>query len=392
MKYKRIFLIVCDSVGCGTAPKSYLYGDDGANTIAHIAQKENGITLKTLEKLGYGNLTDILGVKKVKSDIGYYGKMDELSNGKDTLTGHWEFMGIKTEVPFKTFTDTGFPKELIDLIEEKTGHGIIGNYAASGTEILKELGEEHIKTGKMIVYTSSDSVLQIACHEKYFGLEELYRVCKITREICMDPKYMVGRIIARPFVGESKDEFKRTPNRHDYALSPTGKTVLNSLMDKGYDVISVGKIKDIFNNSGITEAYKSESNNNGMDITIDLAKKMFNGLCFVNLVDFDALYGHRRDSKGYKEALEAFDSKLNELIKYLKEDDLVIITADHGNDPTWKGTDHTREYVPVIAFSKTTIGGSLGLRNTFADIGATVAENFDVEAPVIGKSFLGELK
>jgi len=392
MKYRRIFLIVCDSVGCGTAPKSYLYGDDGANTIAHIAQKENGITLKTLEKLGYGNLTDILGVKKVKSDIGYYGKMDELSNGKDTLTGHWEFMGIKTEVPFKTFTDTGFPKELIDLIEEKTGHGIIGNYAASGTEILKELGEEHIKTGKMIVYTSSDSVLQIACHEKYFGLEELYRVCKITREICMDPKYMVGRIIARPFVGESKDEFKRTPNRHDYALSPTGKTVLNSLMDKGYDVISVGKIKDIFNNSGITEAYKSESNNNGMDITIDLAKKMFNGLCFVNLVDFDALYGHRRDSKGYKEALEAFDSKLNELTNYLKEDDLVIITADHGNDPTWKGTDHTREYVPVIAFSKTTKGGSLGVRNTFADIGATVAENFDVEAPVIGKSFLGELK
>ena len=392
MKYRRIFLIVCDSVGCGTAPKSYLYGDDGANTIAHIAQKENGITLKTLEKLGYGNLTDILGVKKVKSDIGYYGKMDELSNGKDTLTGHWEFMGIKTEVPFKTFTDTGFPKELIDLIKEKTGHGIIGNYAASGTEILKELGEEHIKTGNMIVYTSSDSVLQIACHEKYFGLEELYRVCKITREICMDPKYMVGRIIARPFVGESKDEFKRTPNRHDYALSPTGKTVLNSLMDKGYDVISVGKIKDIFNNSGITEAYKSESNNNGMDITIDLAKKMFNGLCFVNLVDFDALYGHRRDSKGYKEALEAFDSKLNELTNYLKEDDLVIITADHGNDPTWKGTDHTREYVPVIAFSKTTKGGSLGLRNTFADIGATIAENFDVEAPVIGKSFLGELK
>ncbi len=208
----------------------------------------------------------------------------------------------------------------------------------------------------------------------------------------MDPKYMVGRIIARPFVGESKDEFKRTPNRHDYALSPTGKTVLNSLMDKGYDVISVGKIKDIFNNSGITEAYKSESNNNGMDITIDLAKKMFNGLCFVNLVDFDALYGHRRDSKGYKEALEAFDSKLDELTNYLKEDDLVIITADHGNDPTWKGTDHTREYVPVIAFSKTTRGGSLGLRNTFADIGATVAENFDVEAPVIGKSFLGELK
>ncbi len=392
MKYRRIFLIVCDSVGCGTAPKSYLYGDDGANTIAHIAQKENGITLKTLEKLGYGNLTDILGVKKVKSDIGYYGKMDELSNGKDTLTGHWEFMGIKTEVPFKTFTDTGFPKELIDLIEEKTGHKIIGNYAASGTEILKVLGEEHIKTGKMIVYTSSDSVLQIACHEKYFGLEELYRVCKITREICMDPKYMVGRIIARPFVGESKDEFKRTPNRHDYALSPTGKTVLNSLMDKGYDVISVGKIKDIFNNSGITEAYKSESNNNGMDITIDLAKKMFNGLCFVNLVDFDALYGHRRDSKGYKEALEAFDSKLNELTNYLKEDDLVIITADHGNDPTWKGTDHTREYVPVIAFSKTTKGGSLGVRNTFADIGATIAENFDVEAPVIGKSFLGELK
>ena len=392
MKYKRIFVIVCDSVGCGYTPLSYKYGDEGANTLGHIGEFNNGIKLPTLEKLGLGNITNIKGVEKIKSNIGYYGKMDELSNGKDTMTGHWELMGVETKNPFITFTETGFPKELIDLLIEKTGHGVLGNCSASGTEIIKDLGMEHIKTGKMIVYTSADSVLQIACHEKYFGLDELYRCCKIAREICMDPKWKVGRVIARPFVGESPEDFKRTPNRHDYALSPSDRTVLDELKDNGYDCISVGKINDIFNTMGITEAYKSVSNDNGMDITIDLVKKDFKGICFVNLVDFDAIYGHRRNPIGYKDALEGFDSKLNEMNKYIKQDDLVIITADHGNDPTWTGTDHTREYVPLIVYSKTTKGGSLGTRKTFADVGATLAENFDVKMPKIGKSFLEEIE
>ena len=385
--YKRIFCVVMDSVGCGTAPLSYLYGDDGANTIKHISYHENGISLPTLEKLGYGNLCEIKGVKPIAIK-GYYGKMDELSTGKDTMTGHWEMMGIKTTSPFMTFTDTGFPRKLIDELEEKTGHKVIGNYAASGTEILKELGEEHIKTGAMIVYTSADSVLQIACHEEYFGLEELYRCCKIAREICMKPEYMVGRIIARPFIGNTKDTFKRTTNRHDYALSPSDATVLNYLKDNGYDVISIGKINDIFNTSGITEAYKTTSNHNGMEIAIELAKKEFTGLCFSNLVDFDALYGHRRDPKGYKMSLEEFDNDLNLLIKSLNDDDLLIITADHGNDPTWKGTDHTREYVPLLVYSNNINAGSLGTRSSFADIGATISENFNVKMPKIGKSFL----
>lgn len=389
--FKRVFLIVMDSVGCGSAPLSFQYGDDGANTIGHIAEKMGGITLPTMEGLGYGNLTNILGVKP-KCDKGYYGKMDELSKGKDTMTGHWEFMGIKTSQPFKTFTDTGFPKELIDLLESKTGHKIIGNYAASGTEILKQLGEEHIKTGAMIVYTSADSVLQIAAHEKYFGLEELYRVCKIAREICLDEKYKVGRIIARPFIGEDKDNFIRTPNRHDYALSPSDRTVLDDLKDNNYDVISIGKINDIFNTCGITEAYKSVSNHNGMEITTNLTKKDFHGLCFVNLVDFDALYGHRRNVVGYHDALVEFDSDLKILMNNLNDDDLLIITADHGNDPTWTGTDHTREYVPLLVYSKSLNKGDLGIRSTFADIGATISENFNVLAPKIGKSFLKEIK
>lgn len=391
--YKRIFLIVADSVGCGSAPLSFKFGDDGANTIAHIAEKENGIHLPILEGLGYGNLTKIKGVKEIKDPYGYYGKMDELSNAKDTMAGHWEMMGIETKIPFKTFTDTGFPKELIDELESKTGYKVIGNIAASGTEIIKELGLEHIKTKSMIVYTSQDSVLQIACHEKYFGLDELYRCSKIAREICMKDEYKVGRVIARPFIGEDPDSFKRTPNRHDYALSPTERTVLDELKDNGYDSISIGKIYDIFNGCGLTESNRTVSNNNGMEIITKFAKERnFKGLCFLNLVDFDALYGHRRDSKGYKDALEEFDSNLNELIKSLKQDDLLIITADHGNDPTWKGTDHTREYVPLLVYKNGLGSGNLGIRSTFSDIGATIAENFNLKAPKIGKSFLKEIE
>ncbi|MDE5547031.1 MAG: phosphopentomutase [Anaeroplasmataceae bacterium] len=390
--FKRVFLVVMDSVGCGTAPLSHLYGDDGANTISHIAKATNGINLPTLESFGYGNLTEIQGVKPNSNPIAYYGKADELSTGKDTMTGHFEMVGIHTTQPFKTFTDTGFPKDLIDLLEKETGHRIIGNKAASGTEILKELGEEHIKTGAMIVYTSADSVLQIACHETYFGLEELYRCCKIAREICLDEKYKVGRIIARPFLGETKDTFKRTPNRHDYALSPAHETTLDALKEAKFDVISIGKINDIFNTCGITEAHKSVSNHNGMEILNEVAKKDFTGLCFVNLVDFDALYGHRRDSMGYKECLEEFDRDLATFLPLMKDDDLLMITADHGNDPTWTGTDHTREYVPIFVYGKTLKSGNLGTRKTFADLGQTIAANFDVKPQHIGTSFLKDLK
>lgn len=390
--YKRIFLVVMDSVGCGTAPLSHLYGDDGANTISHIAEATNGIHLPVLESFGYGNLTSIEGVSPNPTPIACYGKADELSTGKDTMTGHFEMVGIHTTQPFKTFTDTGFPKDLIDLLEEKTGHKIIGNKAASGTEILKELGEEHIRTGAMIVYTSADSVLQIACHEEHFGLEELYRCCKIAREICLDEKYKVGRIIARPFIGETKDTFKRTPNRHDYALSPAHETTLDALKEAKFDVISIGKINDIFNTCGITEAYKSVSNHNGMEILNETASKDFTGLCFVNLVDFDALYGHRRDPQGYKECLEEFDRDLATFLPLMREDDLLMITADHGNDPTWTGTDHTREYVPIFVYNKKHTSKDLGCRKTFADLGQTIADNFGVKKQHIGTSFLKEIK
>ncbi len=393
MKFKRVFTIVMDSVGCGTAPKSKDYNDEGANTIGHIAKYCNGITLPTLESFGYGNLTNIIGVKPNASAIAYYGKEDELSTGKDTMTGHFEIMGVLTTKPFKTFTDTGFPKELIAELEEKTGHKVIGNCAASGTEIIKELGEEHLKTKAMIVYTSADSVLQIACHEEAFGLEELYRCCKIAREICMKPEYLVGRIIARPFIGTNKDNFKRTPNRHDYALSPSKKTTLDYLKESGYDVISIGKISDIYNNCGITESNRTVSNHDGMTKMINFCKNRdFKGICYANLVDFDALYGHRRDPIGYKKALEEFDNDLSELIPLLKDDDLLLITADHGNDPTWTGTDHTREYVPIFAYNKNLKGGNLGVRDSFADLGQTIAENFDVTRQTIGKSFLESLK
>lgn len=393
MRYKRIFVIVADSVGCGYTKDSHKYGDEGANTIMHIAESCNGISLPTLQKFGIGNITNIKGVEPNSKPLAFYGKNDELSLGKDTMTGHFEMMGLEVTKPFMTFTDTGFPKDLIDKLENATGHKIIGNYAASGTEILKELGEEHLKTKAMIVYTSADSVLQIACHEEAFGLEELYRCCKIAREICMDSKYMVGRIIARPFVGTDKTNFKRTPNRHDYALSPHDKTTMDYLKAEGYDVIAIGKINDIFNTCGVTHAQKTVSNHDGMLQTIEIAKNNdFKGLCFVNLVDFDALYGHRRDCEGYKACLEEFDKDINELAKVLKNDDLLVITADHGNDPTWKGTDHTREFTPLIVLDKALEGKDLGTRKSFADIGATIAENFKVTTPAIGTSFLNELK
>ena len=392
-KFKRVFTIVVDSWGYGSMPDASKYGDEGADTMGHIAASVDSLNLPNLHKLGAFNLKHIKQYAPVDNPSGYYLKMREHSNSKDTMTGHWEMMGLYIEQPFITFTEHGFPKELIDELEAKTGHKVIGNKAASGTEILDELGERHIETGEMIVYTSADSVLQIAASEETFGLEELYRCCEIARDITMKPEWKVGRVIARPFVGKTKGHFVRTPNRHDLALKPTGKTVLNSLKDANYDVISIGKINDIFVGEGITEAYHSESSVHGMEQTLDEASKDFNGVCFVNLVDFDAKWGHRRNVKGYAEELEKFDEKLGQLLSLLKEDDLVMITADHGNDPTWTGTDHTREMVPLFLYSPSFIGsGLLRTSDTFSDIGATIADNFNVEAPEWGTSLMEYLK
>ena len=393
-KYRRIFVIVMDSLGVGAMDDSPEFGDTGVNTLGHIAQSVDALHMPNLRKMGMANLTPLKCVEPVEKTPGYYGKLREKSKGKDTMTGHWEMMGLEVTKPFKTFTETGFPPELIAELERRTGHKVIGNKSASGTEILEELGEEEIATGHMIVYTSADSVLQICGNEETFGLDELYRCCEIAREITMKDEWRVGRVIARPYVGKKKGEFKRTSNRHDYALKPFGPTALNALKDAGYDVISVGKIKDIFDGEGITEAYKSKSSVHGMEQTIGLAGKDFHGLCFVNLVDFDALWGHRRNPQGYAAEIERFDVKLGELLPLLQEEDLLIITADHGNDPTYTGTDHTREKVPFLAYSPSMKdGGELPEADTFAVIGATVADNFGVKMPegTIGDSWLGKL-
>ena len=393
-KYKRIFTIVIDSLGAGEMPDAANYGDAGTDTLGHISASVESFHIPHLQKLGIANLHPLKQVAAVEKPLAHYGKLREASTGKDTMTGHWEMMGLHITKPFKTFTDTGFPPELIAELEKRTGHKVIGNKAASGTAILDELGEEEIATGHMIVYTSADSVLQICGNEETFGLEELYRCCEIAREITMKDEWKVGRIIARPYVGKKKGEFKRTSNRHDYALKPYGRTALNALKDNGYDVISVGKIADIFDGEGITEANKSKSSVHGMEQTIGIAQRDFTGLCFVNLVDFDALWGHRRNPEGYAQELEKFDVKLGELLPLLKDDDLLIITADHGNDPTHTGTDHTREKVPFIAYSPSMKeNGQLKESDTFAIIGATIADNFGVDMPegTIGYSILDNL-
>ena len=393
-KYKRIFTIVIDSLGAGAMPDAAEYGDAGTDTLGHISESVDSFVIPNLQKLGMANLHPLKQVEAVAKPLAHYGKLREASTGKDTMTGHWEMMGLHITKPFKTFTDTGFPLELIAELEKRTGHKVIGNKAASGTAILDELAEEEIATGHMIVYTSADSVLQICGNEETFGLDELYRCCEIAREITMKDEWKVGRIIARPYVGKKKGEFKRTSNRHDYALKPYGRTALNALKDKGYDVISVGKIADIFDGEGITEANKSKSSVHGMEQTIEIAQRDFTGLCFVNLVDFDALWGHRRNPEGYAQELEKFDAKLGELLPLLREDDLLIITADHGNDPTHTGTDHTREKVPFIAYSPSMKeNGQLPESDTFAIIGATIADNFGVDMPegTIGYSVLDKL-
>ena len=395
MRFNRVFVIVLDSLGIGAMADAAKFDDAGADTLGHISDTVEHLNIPNLQRMGLANLKELKQVPPVDQPTAYYMAMNEASNGKDTMTGHWEMMGIRTDKPFITFTDTGFPKELIDELEKRCGREIIGNKAASGTVILDELGEQEVNEGKLIVYTSADSVLQICGNEETMGLKTLYHYCEIARELTMRDEWRVGRVIARPYVGKKRGEFKRTSNRHDYALKPTGPTVLNALKDAGYDVISVGKINDIFVGEGITESNHSDSSVHGMQQTIDIAKRDFRGLCFTNLVDFDALWGHRRNPVGYGEEIERFDEKLGELLPVLREDDLLILTADHGNDPTYKGTDHTREQVPFLAYSSSDQGsGALDTSDTFAVIGATIADNFGVKMPegTIGTSLLDQIK
>ena len=394
MRFKRVFVIVLDSLGIGPMADSARFDDAGADTLGHISETVEHLDIPNLQRLGLANLKPLKQVKPAEHPEGYFMAMNEASNGKDTMTGHWEMMGIRTDKPFITFTEHGFPKELIDELEKRCGRKIIGNKAASGTEILEELGEQEVNEGKLIVYTSADSVLRICGNEETMGLETLYHYCEIARELTMRDEWRVGRVIARPYVGKKKGEFKRTSNRHDYALKPTGLTTLNVLKDHGFDVIGVGKIHDIFCGEGITETHHSDSSVHGMEQTIEICKRDFRGLCFVNLVDFDALWGHRRNVEGYGKEIEKFDKNLGVLLEEMRENDLLILTADHGNDPTYTGTDHTREYVPFIAYSKRMKnGGAIKDEDTFAVIGASVAENFGVPMPegTIGHSVLKEL-
>lgn len=390
MSFTRVTLIVLDSVGIGELPDAPAFGDAGAHTLGHIAERISGFDLPELRKLGLANIAPIGSWEPHPAPMAAYGKMAETSAGKDTMTGHWELAGLHIGTPFRTFPD-GFPPELIRAFEERTGRPVIGNKPASGTEILDELGEEQMRTGAWIVYTSADSVFQIAAHERIIPLEELYRACEIARELTLHEPHAVGRVIARPYVGEP-GAFKRTPNRHDYAVKPPAPTVLNALQEAGLDVWSVGKINDIFSGEGITASYPTKSNEDGVQRTLELMEEPFRGLIFTNLVDFDSLYGHRRDPAGYAEALAAFDRAVPELMRRTGDDGLLIITADHGNDPVHPGTDHTREYVPLLVYNPKLAPRSLGVRAAFADVAATIAELFGAAKPQHGTSFLAELQ
>lgn len=390
--FKRVFLIVLDSVGIGEAPDAAVFNDTGSDTLGHTAAHRNGLQLPHLEKMGLGNIHTVKGVRATEAPTAHVGRMQEASNGKDTMTGHWEIMGLHIEEPFQTFPD-GFPPDLVQKIEATTGRKVICNKPASGTEVIEEFGAEHLETGALIVYTSADPVLQIAAHEDIVPLEELYEICEKVREMTLHPPYKVGRIIARPFDGELGAFERRNNHRHDYALSPFDRTAMNELEDAGYDVIALGKINDIYNGEGITEAESTNDNADGMDKLLRTMDKDFQGLTFLNLVDFDSKYGHRRDPDGYGEALEYFDRRLPEILDKLKEDDLLVITADHGNDPTFSGTDHTREIVPLFAYHPNIESSrDLGMRQTFADIAATISDNFKVKAPEYGKSFKEDLR
>ncbi len=385
-QFKRVHLIVLDSVGIGESPDAELFGDKGANTLGHIGEAMEGLHMPNMGKLGLSNISAIKGIATTDEPLAFFGKMQEASVGKDTMTGHWEIMGLNIDKPFKVYPD-GFPQQLIDELERRTGRKVICNKPASGTAVLDEYGPEHMETGALIVYTSADPVLQIAAHEGIIPIEEQYRICEIARELTLEPEFLVGRVIARPFVGEPGN-FIRTTNRHDYALKPFGRTVMNEMVDANYEVIAIGKISDIFNGEGITDSVRTVSNMDGVDKLIDVISKDFKGLSFTNLVDFDAIFGHRRDPLGYGNALQEFDARLPEIMESLREDDLLIITADHGNDPTYPGTDHTREYVPLVVYSPGfKQGGALPQRETFSDIGATIADNFNVKLPEFGQSF-----
>lgn len=390
MTFKKVHVIVMDSVGIGEAPDAAQFGDVGSDTLGHIAAHMNGLTMPNMAALGLSNIRDIQGVEKAHTPKAYFTKMQEASVGKDTMTGHWEIMGLNIDKPFKVYPE-GFPQELIAVIEEKTGRKVVCNLPYSGTAVIDDYGPQHMEEGNIIVYTSADPVLQIAAHEEVIPLDELYAICETVRELTLDPKYLVGRVIARPFVG-TPGNFTRTSNRHDYALSPFGRTTMDELKDAGKDVIAIGKISDIFNGAGVTEAIRTKDNTDGMDKLAEVVRRDFEGMSFLNLVDFDANFGHRRDPQGYGEALEEFDRRLPEILEALGEDDLLMITADHGNDPTFPGTDHTREYVPLLVYSPRFAAGSeLAMPETFADIAATIAHNFNVAAPPFGKSFLGQL-
>ncbi|TVX92830.1 phosphopentomutase [Paenibacillus agilis] len=389
-KFKKVTVIVLDSVGIGELPDAESFGDKGSHTLGHIIERVPAVKIPHMNQLGLGSIADLGALKPVDAPTGVYGKMAEISVGKDTMTGHWELMGLNITTPFQTYPD-GFPEALLRQFEEKTGRKVLCNKPASGTEVLDQYGEEQMKTGSWIVYTSADSVFQLAAHEEIIPLDELYRACEIARELTLQEEFMVGRVIARPYVG-TPGNFKRTPNRHDYAVSPPSPTVLDALKEVGKDVISVGKINDIFSGEGITASYPTKSNAHGIETTIDVMGQSFEGLLFTNLVDFDSLFGHRRDPEGYAGALEEFDAAVPKLLEMTGPDDLLIITADHGNDPIHPGTDHTREYVPLLVYSPSIEPGrSLGIRATFADLGATVADNFGAKLPEIGTSFLSEL-
>lgn len=390
MAYKRICLIVLDSVGIGELPDAERFGDVGSHTLGHIAERVPTMSLSHLQRLGLGNIAPLAGIAKAERPQACYGKMAEVSVGKDTMTGHWELMGLNVNIPFQTYPD-GFPKQLIEQFEQRTGRKVIGNKPASGTEILTELGEEQMRTGAWIVYTSADSVFQLAAHEEVIPLEELYKACEIARELTLHEPYVVGRVIARPYIGQPGD-FKRTSNRHDYAVKPPSATVMNSIQQAGLDCIAVGKINDIYSGEGVTEALPTKSNADGIVKTIEALQRPFHGLLFINLVDFDSLYGHRRDPEGYARALTEFDQQLPNIMANIGEEDLLILTADHGNDPIHSGTDHTREYVPLLVWNPTFAKGNhLGIRATFSDVGATIADNFKVSSPANGSSFLAEL-
>ncbi|WGV62431.1 phosphopentomutase [Brevibacillus brevis] len=390
MQYSRVFLIVMDSVGIGEQPDAPKFNDAGANTLGHIAERVAGFSLPNLQKLGLGNIAPLQNVAPVAAPMAHYGKMQEISMGKDTTTGHWEIMGLHVSTPFNTYPD-GFPQELISEFEQRIGRKVLGNKVASGTDILDELGEEHMNTGAVIVYTSADSVFQVAAHEEIVPLEELYHICEVARELTLRDEFAVTRVIARPFLGQPGN-FSRTANRHDYSVKPFAPTVMNRLQDAGLASIAIGKISDIYAEEGVTQSIRTKDNMDGVDQILGTMKQSFTGLSFVNLVDFDAKFGHRRDPEGYGQALMEFDARIPELLEALQENDLLVITADHGNDPVHHGSDHTREYVPLLAYHKGIQAGQhLGIRETFADLGATIADNFGVTAPVIGKSFLNRL-